>query len=1619
VDINLSGGFYGTGLLAGRQILRMNAENIDILGGRVSAQQLALNARRDINIFGAEIEGRQSLLAAAGRDINIHSTIAASTGFSADEIARFQVAQISDLGSLRAGARTSTLDRVALLRTTADDATLQLYAGRDLNANGALVSASGNAALRADNDLRLGTLTLRSESSGRGENGSYKNITTEEIGSTIVAKGEASLSAGRDISLRQSKINSSEDVVFNADRNIDIQEGRKSSINDSSFSYSKKRFMSSYSLNTAERNYNDIAIGAELSGKNVYLQASQDIDLRALQVSASENLYAIAKDGTLEIRAAENYAEQYSFHEEKRKKYTFNPLYLAAPSVGVSIMATLTPNRYLNYQNSSAKELTLNPSSFEVGKDLQLSADEGIISSASAYRVGGDMLFQTQNGDIHLGTQSEFSNKHHESKSTAREMTISTVAMFGGPIFIGNDLVMNLVSANGTGEAAKRRGTVEAQRGNVLIAGDDIEIKANAGEIDIIGGQIIAANKNKDLNDQAVRIIAAGDVRLDAAQTREWSYDHATKYEQGFFYNGGLSASLGNRVTDTIDDLRMLTHQGSVIQADIGDIEIRSGGDYLQRGSGVIAALGDIQIVGDKVDILQANDFTDGTLIYKQQTTSLNISISNPVLDTAWAIYIAAENAKKAERANDMVKAALTAGVGAYTIFDGIKNGGFAWDSLSANAGVGQQTFEQRTDFAAVRGISSELKAGSDITVEALQGDFNLVGSTIRANEDVHLLAAEDLSLLSFGQLRGNQTSFKSYGWEVGATVTASLSSGSYGYGVYFQSNVGKGEAEGFDVTHLHSFVDAGSVARLSSGVDMTLRGAQVAAPRVEVGVGGDLIIQTVQNESEQRQEEKSASARVEVLYGSGSYSGGGGGSVSYLEAEKKLRTTILGSGLYAGTEGFDVRVGRDTTLVAGILRSEAGANNRLETENLSWVNLENEKSLDAYGVSWSFSTGYTEGQKPPSITQTTLNLLSSIPSYTRYTDGEKNTSASAISAGEVVIRNTANQKQDIATLSRDPDRAINILEDDYDFEQVKLAFEIDRQLSASVRQLIKVKAAQVAAKEKALQAELAKPIGERDTVLIATLEKEIAEGKKWTSGGVYNIAIQSVLFALGGQQWDQSFEEILQRGVVSAVHQLVSKKIGDWKLASQNNNPQRPAWMTEALFGALHVIHSAGAGYAVGGELDDATRGAVGVATGLVLSWVSDLLQPPKPTDRALEQQRKKELLESILSGLAIAFDEGNNTGASLGGQVLENNWLSHAQHEQYYRELRGAETYVDVLKVLAKWEVLSTQQTYATSLGIVDGMVQRGVQDVGAFYEALKNHKQTYDSLIELFSSVEGIKLAGQALANDYLTKLKTIKYALEHGQNPDEAFVMGQDLGAILFDVGSLVLGGTISAKAGSILAKAGLTYAPRITNAIIKSAAYVNRTFGALKSQSLRILKNGVEIGVARFDEATQRFIHTFKEGFGLSDELQYATSDGLSFSQRELDDLNVNYHKNNGGGGGYGGVLTQVGDNTWESAGGLLYKGLDRAGRNRVEHVLRHAEADPSRINHTVFNVDRDKVLELVDEAWNMRGSPLVSDAAVYIIPMSRTVGTAGENAVKIVVIRGTNQIVTSYPVLVP
>ena len=103
-------------------------------------------------------------------------------------------------------------------------------------------------------------------------------------------------------------------------------------------------------------------------------------------------------------------------------------------------------------------------------------------------------------------------------------------------------------------------------------------------------------------------------------------------------------------------------------------------------------------------------------------------------------------------------------------------------------------------------------------------------------------------------------------------------------------------------------------------------------------------------------------------------------------------------------------------------------------------------------------------------------------------------------------------------------------------------------------------------------------------------------------------------------------------------------------------------------------------------------------------------------------------------------------------------------------------------------------------------------------------------------------------------------------------------------------------------------------------------------------------------------------------------------------------------------------------NTWTTPAGLKY-GQGSMQGNYIKHVLEYAVSNPNKTTHpAVFNVSRKKVLELVDEAWLAKGSPLPNDPGVYIVSVKRVIGTAGETKIKISVRPGTNEIVTVNPI---
>ena len=118
-----------------------------------------------------------------------------------------------------------------------------------------------------------------------------------------------------------------------------------------------------------------------------------------------------------------------------------------------------------------------------------------------------------------------------------------------------------------------------------------------------------------------------------------------------------------------------------------------------------------------------------------------------------------------------------------------------------------------------------------------------------------------------------------------------------------------------------------------------------------------------------------------------------------------------------------------------------------------------------------------------------------------------------------------------------------------------------------------------------------------------------------------------------------------------------------------------------------------------------------------------------------------------------------------------------------------------------------------------------------------------------------------------------------------------------------------------------------------------------------------------------------------------------------------------------GGNPAGKLIYDSANRTWSSPGGLVY-GQGSAQGNRVLHVLDHTVPNPTKPVHSVFDVPRNQVIGLIDEAFASRTGPGVlqnNGNRSWIIDLGRQTGTGGQTGVQIIVRDGTSEIITAYP----
>ncbi|MCK2512913.1 hemagglutinin repeat-containing protein, partial [Escherichia coli] len=568
---------------------------------------------------------------------------------------------------------------------------------------------------------------------------------------------------------------------------------------------------------------------------------------------------------------------------------------------------------------------------------------------------------------------------------------------------------------------------------------------------------------------------------------------------------------------------------------------------------------------------------------------------------------------------------------------------------ISLSYGSQSSKSEQQSEQTVAKG--STLTAGNNLSIQAtgsgvkgVDGDLTIQGSQIKAGNNILLQANRDVNLVSAentSKLEGKNTSS---GGSVGVGV--GVGSGGWGISVSASANQGKGSEKGNGITHTETTVDAGNRLTIISGRDTTLTGAQAGGETVKVDAGRHLTLTSEQDSDRYDSKQQNASAGGSFTFGS--MSGSASVNLSRDKMHSNYDSVQEQTGIFAGRGGFDVTTGQHTQLNGAVIASTATADkNRLDTGTLGFSDIENRADFKTEHQSAGLSTG---GSVAGNFLGNMANNLLVGANHEGHADS---TTQSAVSAGNITIRDTQSQKQDVADLKRDAAHANQTLSPIFDREkeqqrlqQAQLIGEIGNQVADIARtegQIAGEKAKRDPAALNQARAELeaaGKPLTEQDVAQRAYNNGMAASG--FGTGGKYQQAIQAATAAVQGLAGG-NLSAALAGGAVPYIAEIIKQTTPDG-----------------AGRVAAHAVVNAALSLAQG---KNALAGAAGAATGEVVGMIATQMYGKPVSELSETEKQTVSTLATVAAGLAggLVGDSGASAvaGAQSGKTTVENNFL------------------------------------------------------------------------------------------------------------------------------------------------------------------------------------------------------------------------------------------------------------------------------------------------------------------------------------------------------------------------
>lgn len=294
------------------------------------------------------------------------------------------------------------------------------------------------------------------------------------------------------------------------------------------------------------------------------------------------------------------------------------------------------------------------------------------------------------------------------------------------------------------------------------------------------------------------------------------------------------------------------------------------------------------------------------------------------------------------------------------------------------------------------------------------------------------------------------------------------------------------------------------------------------------------------------------------------------------------------------------------------------------------------------------------------------------------------------------------------------------------------------------------------------------------------------------------------------------SLEEGLKSGLLNAFLDTVAAQ-GAFGIGS-NIEPGSVA----------NMLAHAMAGCVVGAARTDGSCGAG--ALGAAIGELAASLYDPGALNTHGDTVQFAAMMSSLAAGVAGLDATEINQAGQAGANAAANNWLATKQRAQAKQELAAAKTPLEALQVAGKWAAVGVKQDVLTASGVGLGLAESGINDIEGMATFLANPVEGFNGIKQLINSPEAREQFGDSVFRELDAKIDRMQLALAEGGD-QSALQLGKDLGSLIYQIGSVVIGAGAAAKGGVAVVNAAASLGTRS----LESAAlqFMKLDAGAIK------------------------------------------------------------------------------------------------------------------------------------------------------------------------------------------